>query len=543
MSLRMFMPVAALILAACADSPVEVNKPEGKISRNHAWLPGSLPVSVVSALKMSPNARHLVSGFNDASWHASDETGLITPLPGLPRAVNDNGVIVGSNSTDAVYWPSVSTPPIVLPALAGAASSIAWDLGPGTEPIIVGVSGGKPVRWDFVGGSPVVTELPSLGGGSARAINVTAGMIGGESGGRAAQWSVAGNRFRGWPVPGTVLDINSVGQMAGSGEMFGFILDNGKLTTIGYYFGYTNFSYLSHGAALLSITDEGVAVGWVADGEAPGRYSPVTLQFGAPPTFHYYHYSISRQFAAAGASRGLVTLQSQPQTEPWDAPVHISWDPTIRLAPDADQDGVEDANDNCPKHANDQHDADGDGFGDICDVAPIITAPARVFDGTEVRLRGSTYFASSSTVIYDWTFADGQTARGRSVTRTFESLGPQLVTLHARNKDGATGSATFTIDVVNAPPVVSIAAGHATMAAGTGQTLSISISDASPGETVSWVVDWGTAPRSRGVCGAPANCNVELSRTFTVPGTYRARIIATDSRGARRTAEVTFVVT
>ena len=41
------------------------------------------------------------------------------------------------------------------------------------------------------------------------------------------------------------------------------------------------------------------------------------------------------------------------------------------LETDTDQDGVVDAQDNCPEIANmDQADGDGDGIGDVCDANP-----------------------------------------------------------------------------------------------------------------------------------------------------------------------------
>lgn len=50
---------------------------------------------------------------------------------------------------------------------------------------------------------------------------------------------------------------------------------------------------------------------------------------------------------------------------------------------DADEDGVDDANDNCPTTPNsNQADADGDGFGDVCDTCP--NDPANDADGDGV---------------------------------------------------------------------------------------------------------------------------------------------------------------
>ena len=45
---------------------------------------------------------------------------------------------------------------------------------------------------------------------------------------------------------------------------------------------------------------------------------------------------------------------------------------------DGDEDGVLDADDNCPQHFNDdQADGDEDGVGDACDNCPEIANPAQ----------------------------------------------------------------------------------------------------------------------------------------------------------------------
>jgi hypothetical protein len=50
---------------------------------------------------------------------------------------------------------------------------------------------------------------------------------------------------------------------------------------------------------------------------------------------------------------------------------------------DLDRDGVANAVDNCPRHANaDQHDEDGDGVGDVCDNCPDTANPTQA-DTTE----------------------------------------------------------------------------------------------------------------------------------------------------------------
>lgn len=73
---------------------------------------------------------------------------------------------------------------------------------------------------------------------------------------------------------------------------------------------------------------------------------------------------------------------------PGDAPVADAYVPvdTVDAPPgDQDGDGIDDATDNCPAHANpDQHDEDGDAIGDVCDPCPHVAGTAADSDGDGV---------------------------------------------------------------------------------------------------------------------------------------------------------------
>lgn len=63
---------------------------------------------------------------------------------------------------------------------------------------------------------------------------------------------------------------------------------------------------------------------------------------------------------------GAVTVTVQAMDQGGNLSNTVSF--TLRIAPDDDGDGIADATDNCPVVSNpNQHDADGDGLGDVCD--------------------------------------------------------------------------------------------------------------------------------------------------------------------------------
>ncbi|MEZ4461697.1 MAG: hypothetical protein R3E66_18635 [bacterium] len=75
--------------------------------------------------------------------------------------------------------------------------------------------------------------------------------------------------------------------------------------------------------------------------------------------------------------------------------VTVEPDMPVVVDTDADDDGIEDVDDNCPMDANaDQADRDRDGVGDACDLLPMVSAPGnpadvRTIDESEVEFNDS----------------------------------------------------------------------------------------------------------------------------------------------------------
>lgn len=127
-----------------------------------------------------------------------------------------------------------------------------------------------------------------------------------------------------------------------------------------------------------------------------------------------------------------------------------------------------------------------------------------------------------------WTFSDGGTASGASVTRTFAAPGSYTATATVTDNGGATAAVNRVVTVVDASPTAAFTASCA------GATCTFDGSTSSdPDGTVTgyaWTFgDGGTAS------GATA------SRTYTASGTYPVTLTVTDNRG--RTGTVTHDVT
>ncbi|GAA6143162.1 PKD domain-containing protein [Hydrogenophaga sp. 5NK40-0174] len=88
-----------------------------------------------------------------------------------------------------------------------------------------------------------------------------------------------------------------------------------------------------------------------------------------------------------------------------------------------------------------------------CEPIPVITySPTTVyanepvsFDGTETIL--SNYPSDNTVKTYRWSFGDGATARGSTVTHTYTSAGSYRVTLTVTDTAGREGSASENITV------------------------------------------------------------------------------------------------
>lgn len=125
-----------------------------------------------------------------------------------------------------------------------------------------------------------------------------------------------------------------------------------------------------------------------------------------------------------------------------------------------------------------------------------------------------------------WSFGDGNTSSSASPTYTYSTPGSYTVTLVVADDDGATGSASITIDVdaaPNIPPVAAASASPTTIRQGLAVSFSSAGSSDSDGTIASYTWDFGD--------GATSNL-ANPTHAYATPGTYSPTLTVTDNAGA-----------
>ncbi len=155
-------------------------------------------------------------------------------------------------------------------------------------------------------------------------------------------------------------------------------------------------------------------------------------------------------------------------------------------------------------------------------------APTAAFDVTSTNLTASLDASRSSAPggqslsSYTWTFGDGTTGTGPTVTHAFPSAGAYPVTLTVRATSGLTDSITRSISVVG--PHTAPTAVIASSVAGLTATLDGGGSTASDGATVTGFI-WDFGDGSTSTLVAPVH-------QYAAAGTYPVSLRVTDSLGA-----------
>ena len=154
--------------------------------------------------------------------------------------------------------------------------------------------------------------------------------------------------------------------------------------------------------------------------------------------------------------------------------------------------------------------------------------------GATVHFDGSRSTDPDGTVVgYAWDFGDGATSKGAQVSHGFTAAGTYTVALTVTDDRGATGRATLTATVTDAPPPpppppvnqppVAVLTGPATGLTGDTLTFDGTGSHDPDGQVVAWALDFGDGSTS---------ATATATHAFAAPGTYTVTLTVTDDAGA-----------
>ncbi|PYR35257.1 MAG: hypothetical protein DMF93_22055 [Acidobacteria bacterium] len=137
----------------------------------------------------------------------------------------------------------------------------------------------------------------------------------------------------------------------------------------------------------------------------------------------------------------------------------------------------------------------------------------------------STPGANATTLTYGWTFGDGATASGKTVTHAFTTIGTFVVTLTVTNERGLSASTTQSVVVsASAAPTGDFVVSPVPQVAGDPVTFNASGVRPAAGRTIvsySWNFGDNTGTAS----------GVVVTHVFPLPGTFVTVLTATDDAG------------
>jgi PKD repeat protein len=153
----------------------------------------------------------------------------------------------------------------------------------------------------------------------------------------------------------------------------------------------------------------------------------------------------------------------------------------------------------------------------------------------DVRFSAEGTDPDGDSLVYEWDFGDGGRAFGAQATHRYSSPGDYDATVTVTDPDGATGTATVHVTVSgNRAPSVTMTADPQS---GTAPLRVRFEAQGSDPEGSSLTYRWSFGDGSR-----PETGRLE-THTYRNPGTYTARVTATDREGASSTAELEITVT
>jgi len=138
----------------------------------------------------------------------------------------------------------------------------------------------------------------------------------------------------------------------------------------------------------------------------------------------------------------------------------------------------------------------------------------------------SSYDPDGTIVSWSWSFGDGATGTGSTVTHAFSSAGIYTASLTVTDNSGSIGLASSQVTITDRAP--SVSSTPSSTAAYTGKTITLSITASDPDGTVSTVkVDWGD-----GTTDTLTGAATSDSHAYNAAGTYTIALTVTDNSGS-----------
>jgi DNA/RNA endonuclease G (NUC1) len=177
-----------------------------------------------------------------------------------------------------------------------------------------------------------------------------------------------------------------------------------------------------------------------------------------------------------------------------------------------------------------------------------ITGPTTGVEGQALNFAGSssTDPDAGDVLTYRWTFSDGTSANGVSVSKTFADNGSYTATLTVVDRFGWETSSSQTVSVSNATPIATLGTPNGvTVAVNQGWLAQLRFTDDGLRDGP-WRVkfDWGDGTSfSTNVTAPAAVTPLQRGKAWTAPGSYRVIVTVTDKDGAVATRDVQVTVT
>ncbi|MFB3854474.1 MAG: PKD domain-containing protein [Vicinamibacterales bacterium] len=162
-------------------------------------------------------------------------------------------------------------------------------------------------------------------------------------------------------------------------------------------------------------------------------------------------------------------------------------------------------------------------------VADFVFSPASPTAYSDVFFDASSTTDDGRIVSYSWTFGDGGTASGRTVTHRFQNSGEFAVTLTVVDDRGLADSETKTVSVsASTLPVASFVFSPQQPSVNQDIMFNGAESKAAPGRFIVGY-DWNFGS------GSPRS-GMTVTKSYSLPGTYNVTLTVTDDVGQKGTA-------